>query len=64
MKQDDVDMEKAPQYQTARSDQEINTETLSNLPAKGSEKCWLPWTSWPCSTTNGTTGKDNISHYG
>ena len=36
--------------QTARTDQEINPETLSNLSAKDSEvKCWLPLVSWPCS---------------
>ena len=45
IKQDDVDLEKALQYQTTRTDLEINPETLSNLP----EKCWLPFTSWSCS---------------
>jgi hypothetical protein len=44
IKQDDVkdeaelhDLEEAPQYQTSRIDQEINTETSSNMPAKDSE---------------------------
>ena len=52
IKQDDVNFEKAPQYQTARTDQEITPETLSNLPSKDSEKCWLPWTSWPCTSSD------------
>ena len=32
-----LDLEEVPQLQTARTDQEINPETLSNLPAKDSE---------------------------
>ena len=32
-----LDLEEAPQYQTAKTDQEINHETLLNLPAKDYE---------------------------